>query len=93
MPDLFFFRDQEREMLDAEKAKALENQKTEGAVVGQPKEEDWNEQTNPDWANEPTPAGGMPAQAAPAAVQGIINKHSFFIESHWKNCLKKSERE
>jgi len=68
MPDLFFFRDQEREMLDAEKAKALENQKTEGAVVGQPKEEDWNEQTNPDWANEPTPAGGMPAQAAPAAV-------------------------
>merc|ERR1740131_796297 len=36
MPDLFFFRDQEREMLDAEKAKALENQKTEGAVVGQP---------------------------------------------------------
>jgi len=68
MPDLFFFRDQEREMLDAEKAKALENQKTEGAVVGQPKEEDWNEQTNPDWANEPTPAGGMPAQAAPTAV-------------------------
>merc|ERR1712165_65028 len=46
MPDLFFFRDQEREMLDAEKAKALENQKTEGAVVGQPKEEGWNEQTN-----------------------------------------------
>ena len=64
-------------MLDAEKAKALENQKTEGAVVGQPKEEDWNEQTNPDWANEPTPAGGMPAQAAPAAVQGIINKDFF----------------
>jgi len=72
MPDLFFFRDQEREMLDAEKAKALENQKTEGAVVGQPKEEDWNEQTNPDWANEPTPAGGMPAQAAPAAVPAAV---------------------
>merc|ERR1712012_1344368 len=30
MPDLFFFRDQEREALAAEKAKALESQKSEG---------------------------------------------------------------
>jgi len=69
MPDLFFFRDQEREALDAEKAKALESQKAEGAVVGAPpKEEDWNEPAANDWANEPTPAGGMPAAAAPAAA-------------------------
>jgi len=73
MPDLFFFRDQEREALDAEKAKALESQKSEGAVVGAapPKEEDWNnEPAANDWANEPTPAGGMPAAAAPAAAAG-----------------------
>jgi len=67
MPDLFFFRDQERELLDAEKAKALESAKTETAVVGAAKEEDWNEPATNDWANEPTPAGGMPAAAAGAA--------------------------
>jgi len=73
MPDLFFFRDQEKEMMDAEQArKALEASKASEAVVGQavPKEDDWAGEPAGanDWANEPTPAGGMPAAAAPAAA-------------------------
>jgi len=70
MPDLFFFRDQEKEMMDAEQArKALEATKAEAAIVGAPpKEDDWAGEAAGanDWANEPTPAGGMPAAAAPA---------------------------
>jgi len=75
MPDLFFFRDQEKEMMDAEQArKALEATKAEAAIVGAPpKEDDWAGDAGGnanDWANEPTPAGGMPA-AAPAAAAPV----------------------
>jgi len=80
MPDLFFYRDPEREQLEAEKMKA--NEKVQeaaaaAAAAGPAKVEsaDWDDAaagaTN-DWANEPTPAGGMaaaPAVAAPAAAK------------------------
>merc|ERR1712111_3067 len=72
MPDLFFFRDQEKEMMDAEQARKAT--KAEAAFVGAPpKEDDWAGDAGGnanDWANEPTPAGGMPA-AAPAAAAPV----------------------
>jgi len=73
MPDLFFYRDQEREMLEAEKMKANEKSQeaaAAAAAAGPAKVEsaDWDDAAPAnDWANEPTPAGGMAAPVAAAA--------------------------
>jgi len=70
MPDLFFYRDPEREQLEAEKMKANEKvQEAAAAAAAAPAKvdaADWDDSAANDWANEPTPAGGMAAPAAPA---------------------------
>jgi len=83
MPDLFFYRDPEREQLEAEKMKA--NEKVQeaaaaAAAAGPAKVEsaDWDDSAAAanDWANEPTPAGGMaaPAAVAPAAKYPVADE-------------------
>jgi len=68
MPDLFFYRDPEREI---ELQKQQSEKVAEQPVAAPAKvEESWDEgAAGPanDWANEPTPAGGLAAPAAAAA--------------------------
>jgi len=68
MPDLFFYRDAEREQAEAEKMKAAEKvQEAAAAAPAKVDAADWDDGAPAaDWANEPTPAGGMPAGAVPA---------------------------
>jgi len=81
MPDLFFYRDPEREQLEAEKMKA--NEKVQeataaAAAAGPAKVEsaDWDDSAAVanDWANEPTPAGGMAAPAAASAKYPVADE-------------------
>lgn len=63
MPDLFFYRDAEKEAQEQQEAQAREAQSSVPAI--QAKEEDWAPETTNDWAAEAAPA---PAVAAPAAA-------------------------
>jgi len=67
MPDLFFYRDPEREI---ELQKAAIEKVAEPVAAPAKVEESWEADQPPanDWANEPTPAGGMAAPAAAAAA-------------------------
>jgi len=80
MPDLFFYRDPEREQLEAEKMKANEKvQEAAAAAAAAPAKvdaADWDDSAAAnDWANEPTPAGGMAGAAAPAPVAAAAAKY------------------
>jgi len=67
MPDLFFYRDPERE-IEIQKAQ-IEKVAAEPVAAPAKVEESWDDaQPANDWANEPTPAGGMAAPAAAAAA-------------------------
>lgn len=71
MPDLFFFRDTEREEADRQEMERREAQNAQATVVPAKVEDEWADGITTDWANEPAP-GGLPVQAgaaAPAAVQ------------------------
>ena len=74
MPDLFFYRDPE----EAEKEEQARQESLAQAATAQakPAEEQWGEDMQTDWANEPAPAvaggvaapGAVPAAGAPAAA-------------------------
>jgi len=79
MPDLFFYRDADKEQMEADKMRANEKvQEAAAAAAAAPaklESADWDESTPAnDWANEPTPAGGMAAAPVAAAKYPVADE-------------------
>jgi len=79
MPDLFFYRDPE----EAEKEEQARQEAIQAQQVSQPiksgEPENWGEEMNTDWANEPAPSGVTPA--APALTQAPVR--NFTVTDDW----------
>lgn len=87
MPDLFFYRDTDREEQDRQEMERREAQTQQAQAIQPAKAEEWGGETTTDWANEPTPGGlaavPPPAVAAPIKAYGAAEDWAQSGPSDW----------
>jgi len=87
MPDLFFYRDTDREEQDRQEMERREAQSQQAQAIQPAKAEEWGGETTTDWANEPTPGGlaavPPPSVAAPIKAYGAADDWAQSGPSDW----------